>query len=112
MDFGTVLVQSGQAQTITIGTDGSISTGGNGQSGIFSASGVPNSAVTISFSDTLLSAGTSTMPLNNFVHDAGATPTFNGSGALEFKIGADIKIAENQAAGTYSGTYQLSVNYQ
>ena len=112
MDFGTIYVQSGQAQTITVGTDGTLSTGENGQSGIFAATGVPNSAITISFSNSELRAGAETLPLKNFTHDAGASPKFNSSGALEFKIGADIEISQNQAAGTYTGTYQLSVNYQ
>jgi len=112
MDFGTIYVQAGQAQTITVGTDSTLSSGGTGQSGSFSATGAPNSAITISFNDSELRAGTETLPLKNFRHDAGTTPRFNSSGALEFRIGADIEISQSQGAGIYTGEYQLSVNYQ
>ena len=51
------------------------------------------------------------MTLNNFVHDAGGTPTTNGSGDLVFNVGGDLVVNAAQASGAYSGTYTVTVNY-
>lgn len=118
MDFATIVADAA-GDTVTLATDDSISaTGastfsGTAAAGAFSATGTPSAAVTISFSsgDTLTGPGTA-MALGNFVHDAGATPAFDGTGNLALNVGADLTVNAAQTAGAYAGTYTLTVDYQ
>ena len=52
------------------------------------------------------------MALGNFTHDAGGSPAFDGSGDLSFNVGADLTVNASQAAGEYSGSYSVTVDYQ
>lgn len=117
MDFASVIADA-SGDTITLTPAGSISaTGastfsGTPAAGAFSATGTPSAAVAISFSsgDTLTGPGTA-MPLGTFAHDAGGSPAFDGSGNLSFNVGADLTVNASQTAGSYSGTYTLTVDY-
>ncbi len=119
MDFGTILTNNGLADTISLSTAGNLTAGSSSshsgsisRSGQFSANGTPNSTLSISFQDALLSGGGSTITVSNFTHNAGATPTLDASGTLIFNVGADLTLSENQAVGVYSGSYQITINYQ
>ncbi len=50
------------------------------------------------------------MTIDTFNHDAGATPTLAG-GSDTFNVGATLHVGATQAAGTYSGTFSVTVNY-
>ncbi len=117
MDFG-IIGADVAGDTITIDTADSVSaTGasdlsGTPASGVFTATGTASSTVGISFSsgDTLTGSGTA-MPLGNFAHDAGGSPALDGSGSLTFNVGADLTVNASQVAGTYTGNYTVTVDY-
>lgn len=48
--------------------------------------------------------------VNNFTHDAGATPAL-AAGLASFNVGADLTIPNAHPAGAYSGTFTVTVNY-
>lgn len=116
MDFGTLAVD-GSGGTVTISAAGAVSGpggysfSGSPAAGTFTASGDTSTAVTISFTDGSLTGPGTAMTLNNFTHDAGGTPTTDGSGDLTFNVGADLVVNAAQASGAYSGTYTVTVNY-
>jgi hypothetical protein len=116
MDFGTVAVD-GSGGTVTIDSTGSVSGpagytfSGSPAAGAFTASGDASTAVTISFTAGSLTGPGTAMTLNNFTHDAGGSPTTDGSGDLAFNVGADLVVNAAQASGAYSGTYTVTVNY-
>jgi hypothetical protein len=116
LNFG--IINTTSAETITIAPDSSISTlngtsiSGTPAAAAFSASGEPNNAVTISFTNGSIAGAGTPIPINNFAHNAGGSPTFAGDGTLSFAVGADLVINDGQAPGIYTGTYEVAVNYQ
>lgn len=118
MDFATIIADpAGDTVTLDL-ADAVSSTGASTFSGTpasadFSATGTASAAVSISFStgDTLTGPGTA-MALGNFQHDGGGTPAFDGTGNLALIVGADLTVGASQTAGTYTGTYTLTVDYQ
>ncbi len=50
------------------------------------------------------------MTVDTFNDDAGATPTLVG-GSDTFNVGATLNVGAAQVAGTYSGTFAVTVNY-
>lgn len=86
---------------------------GTPTSGSFDVSGTPNALYTITLpASTLLNFGAFNMTVNNFSHNAGATPTIDVSGTSALNIGADLIIAAGQAEGVYTGSYDVIVDYQ
>ncbi len=78
----------------------------------FTVTGIPNSAVSLSFSITnSLSGPGQDITLQSFRHDVGTTPSLDANGILDINLGADLMINANQANGTYTGTYQMTVDY-
>ncbi len=112
LNFGIIAAPSGASETISIGFGGTLSNGGTGTNGLFNVTGAPNAAISITFQDGILSNGGASMALGNLTHDASTTPAFNAAGTLLFQVGADLEIAESQESGAYSGSYQITVNYQ
>ncbi len=115
MDFATVAVD-GSGGTVTLTSAGAISGAtytysGSAAAGNFTASGDATTAVTISFTDGSLTGPGTAMALNNFTHDAGGSPTTDGSGDLVFNVGGDLVVNASQVSGAYSGTYTVTVNY-
>lgn len=117
MSFGAIVVDP-LGDTVVL-TPGGVISGQNlsvfsgmAAGGEFSAQGDPLAAISISFSsgDALTGAGTA-MGLGTFTHNAGGTPAFNGAGNLTFNVGATLTINASQAAGQYSGTYTVFVDY-
>lgn len=118
MQFGIVIVKPSDNDIITLSTDGTLSSngnveykGGNQRSGQFSMAGTPNTNLSITFENALLTGAGDSLSLENFVHDAGSSPAFDSSGALIINVGADLHLNTAQASGNYAGQYQLSVNY-
>lgn len=118
MDFATVFVMP-SGDNITLSPSSVISSAngsifsGTPESASFSAQGDKNAAASISFSvgDVLTGPGAA-MPLGNFTHNAGVTPAFTSNKKLDFKVGATLTINPNQASGTYSGIFTVTVDYQ
>lgn len=116
MDFGIIAVDT-SGGTVTISSAGAVSGpaaytfSGSPAAGAFTASGDASTAVTISFTAGSLTGPGTAMTLNNFTHDAGGSPTTDGTGNLAFNVGADLVVGASQTAGAYSGTYTVTVNY-
>ena len=118
MDFATIIADAA-GDTVTLTAAGSISSTGSSTfsgtpaAGAFSVTGTPSAAVTLSFStgDTLTGPGTA-MNLGTFTHDAGGSPAFDVAGDLAFDVGANLTVNATQTAGSYSGTYTVTVDYQ
>ena len=117
MDFG-IVTPDPAGDVITVTTGGAVSAAsGSGLSGTtsggtFASTGTALTAVTIAFStgDALTGPGAD-MPLGGFNHDAGASPAFDGAGDLSFDVGAALTVGASQVAGTYNGTYTVTVDY-
>jgi hypothetical protein len=116
MDYGTIALTSGGG-TVTLAANGAISaTGGLVLSGVplsgkFKVTGGKSGcSVSISFVAGSL-VGPGTMAINNFTTNAGANPTLDGTGVLNFAVGADLAVNAGQLGGSYSGTYSVTVVY-
>ena len=116
MDFGTMLT-TGTAGTVTVTPAGARSSvnvdllGGFPSGAGFNVTGASGQAyfITLPSSATLTSGG-DTMTIDTFNHDAGASPSLVG-GSDTFNVGATLNVGATQAAGTYSGTFAVTVNY-
>ena len=86
---------------------------GSTAAGNFTATGSATQPAVITFStgDTLSDGSGHTLAIGSYTTDAGASPTFNGSGNLTFNVGAQLTVGASQVAGSYSGTYTITVNY-
>lgn len=105
---GTVVVATTGARTVT----GGVTTlGGSPTAASYNVTGQGSSAYTITLpSSTTLSGPGTAMTANNFVDDAGASPTLS-AGSGSFNVGATLNVNANQVAGDYSGTYTVTVSY-
>jgi hypothetical protein len=116
--FGSIQPAAG-GDTITLDTaDTATPTGasvitGSPTSGSFDVSGTESAlySVTLPGSATITS-GANTMTVDQFGHNAGATPTIAVGGTSTLNIGARLTIANGQAEGVYTGTYSVTVDYQ
>jgi hypothetical protein len=52
------------------------------------------------------------MPVSDFVHDMGSTPTLSLTGTASFVVGATLSVAANQPAGEYTNSFAVTVAYQ
>ncbi len=116
MDFGTML-PTGTAGTVTVTPAGARSSvnvdllGGVPSAASFDVTGEPAQTYFITLpSSTTLSSGGNTMTVDTFNHDAGASPRLIG-GIDTFNVGATLNVGATQVAGTYSGTFAVTVNY-
>ena len=69
-------------------------------------------AVTLPASATLTS-GANTMTVNTFTHSLGATPTLPAAASqpLAMYVGGTLNVGASQAAGTYNGSFSVTVAY-
>ena len=117
INFGSISAAA-EGDTISIQPDGTVTTqngstisGGSVSPGQFAAAGSPNASINISFTDGTLTGSGPAMQISNFQHNAGGTPTFDEEGNITFNVGADLIINSGQVAGSYSGTYEVSISY-
>jgi len=117
MSFGTI-ASTGTAGTVVLAPAGGTTAtnvtelaGGTAAAAQFTVSGGDSAAYTLTLpTSTTLSNGSETMAVSSFTENA--TETLNGSGSETFNVGATLAVGAAQAAGTYSGTYTVTVNYQ
>ena len=60
---------------------------------------------------TPLNSGGNSMNIDAFLTDIGATGTLSGSGSQTFFVGSTLHVAAAQPAGTYTGSFSVTVNY-
>ena len=116
MDFGTMST-TGTAGTVTVtpaGVRTSVNVdlfGGVPSAASFDVTGDPGANYSITFpSSATLTSGGDTMTVDTFKHDAGVTPTLVG-GSDTFNVGATLNVGATEADGTYSGTFDVTANY-
>lgn len=117
LSFGTV-VASGTAGTVVVSnasvrttTGGVGALGGTPAAAVFNVTGQGTNAFSITLPTTVSLTGPGTaMNVTTFNHNAGASPAL-AAGAKTVNVGATLGVGANQTAGTYSGTYTVSVNY-
>lgn len=120
MDFGDVSGDADTATTVVLTTAGTTSSpdgasaAGTPTAGDFDVTG----AGTLAYDITLpadgvvtLTGGGPAMAVDSFTDSAGGSSSLTG-GADSFTVGATLTINAGQAAGAYSGTYDVTVNYQ
>ena len=79
-----------------------------------SSNGGGNRAVSISLppnGSIRLSSGANSMALNAFVNNPASINSVPNGGTT-LSVGATLTVAPNQAPGTYSGSFSLTVNFQ
>jgi Domain of unknown function (DUF4402) len=130
LDFGSV-IPSNTAGTVTISTasvrtatNGIIVTGTGHQAARFAGMGTQNQRVRIRITPNSISltGPGPAMTVNNFI--IGPAPTLQQVGASSnyrilpangifwFTVGASLSVGANQPAGTYSGTFSATLDYQ
>lgn len=132
LDFGHI-VPAATAGTVVLAPDGTRTTtgavravGGNAKPAIFAGYGdfLGNVTIRMNANTTTLTrvGGTQTMTMDTFI--IGSTPqqqltttikTFyigSSSGMFTFPVGATLRVNANQAPGTYTGTFSITLNYQ
>ena len=113
------LVAAGGSGSIELNVPGSTVTclvidclSGTEQFASFTSTGDNNTAVVITLpSSTSISSGANSMTVDTFTHDAGGSPTFDGSGNFPFKVGAKLSVGASQATGSYTGQYTVTLEY-
>jgi Mat/Ecp fimbriae major subunit len=110
---GNVTVSTADTRTACTGgqfCSGTVTSGG------FSVAGAPSFAYAITLPASAITitrvSGTETMSVSTFGHGAGASPALSAVGAASFKVGGTLAVGANQVAGTYTGTFAVSVDYQ
>ena len=101
-----------QAGTFTGGVT-AVSGGATRSAGIFSVTG---EAVSTPYTFTLpatatLTSGANTMTATLSLASGTSSRTLNASGADLVSANGSLAVSANQAAGTYAGTYTVTVNY-
>ena len=122
MNFGDIQPEGG-ATTVTLSTGGvatpsgtTVVTGSPSQ-GVFTVEGTEAATYSITLpadGDVQLSGPGPDMEVTGFNHDAGTTPTIGVDGSSTLNIGAVLSVAGSgtQTEGDYSGTYDVTVDYQ
>lgn len=124
LDFGRFVASSGG--TVTVSPTGVRSRTGAvvllnsptvGQAGFTvgrSSNGGANKAVTITLpanGTTRLSSGTNSMAVNTFVNNPAMIQSVPNGGTT-LSVGATLTVSPNQAPGAYSGSFNVTVNFQ
>ena len=77
----------------------------------FTVAGLANANYKINLpASTTITNGTTTMTINNFTESASNVLT--AAGTETFKVGATLNLAANQAAGSYTGSFAVTVDYE
>jgi len=124
LNFGTMTVPTA-ATTVTVDPYGTRTSAGNitllAQAPIFtsaaySVTGDAGATYTITLPGSIYITGTTwpwtAMPVNGFTTSkTGNASTLGTGGTDSFTLGATLNLASGQAAGTYTGTFDVSVAY-
>lgn len=84
---------------------------GQQSAGSFTITGSANAITTVSHDgEVIMDSGSDTIRARLF--DSGNTVTLDADGNGSFSIGGELFVSANQAVGSYTGNYSVSVDYQ
>lgn len=118
--FGKFVAGSGGSVTVSPAGGRSASGGvvlvpsGAGAAAQFAVSGDANVTYAISLpadGTVSLASGANSMAVNTFTSSPSPTGTLSAGGAQTLSVGATLSVGSNQAIGSYSGTFDVTVNY-
>jgi len=123
LDFGRIVIAATQGRVaINANTDSRTRTGGatligGGTPGAarFAVSGTPSALaqITLGPRPTLVRAGgTETMALAALTLNGARNRRFTTAGTMDVRVGGTLVVGANQAAGSYAGTFAVTVLYQ
>jgi len=103
---GTVIVSLAGAQSVTGGVT---ALGGTVAAGAFTVTGASGATYSVTIPGTVSLTGPGTAMEVTLTDPGSGTLT---GGTDTFNVGGSLAVGANQTAGSYSGTYTVSVNYQ
>jgi len=109
---GSVIIAAASGAKTTTG--GATDLGGTHSRSIFSITGDKDVAFSISMpsSVTLNGSGADTVTVDSFTSDPAGSGVLSASGQATLNVGATLNLNANHPAGSYSGAYDVIVNYQ
>lgn len=121
LDFGKLVV-TGSGTAVIDPVAGSLATAGNvtkagaaAHAAQFTGTGSKNSVVHIRVPTNPITVtrvgGTETMTVSNWTLDRAANLKVPANDIFNFAVGATLNVGASQAAGTYTGTFQVTVQY-
>jgi hypothetical protein len=123
LSFGSFT--AGAGGTITVNTAGArfrtgsvilVSQGGGASAAQFTITGTANAAfaITLPADGTvfLSDGGAGSMALNGFASNPSGSGVLSGGGTQQISVGATLTVGSSQASGSYSGSFNVTVNYQ
>jgi hypothetical protein len=113
---------AGSAGSVTVSPGGVRSTSGGvvlmssgaGAAAQFAVSGDANATYVISLpadGTVSLASGANSMAVNTFTSSPSPTGTLGAGGTQTLSVGATLSVGSNQASGSYSGSFDVTVNY-
>lgn len=121
MDFGTLVVTGAGTAVInpvsgSVSTTGSVTKSGTAaHAATFISTGSKNAVVLIRLPTnpiTLTRAGgTETLTVSTWTLDGATNRRISGNNTFTFAVGATANVAAGQVAGTYAGTFTITVQY-
>ena len=120
LDFGTLVVSAtGTAVLAPSGalttTGGVLVSGTGAHAAAFTGTGSKNSIVHVKLPTAPITVtrvgGTQTMTVSAFTTDAPKNLKVPPNQIFDFAVGATLNVGANQAAGTYAGTFDVTVQY-
>lgn len=116
LNFGVIYVNPNQSGTVVLPTAGSISSSvhslaGGEALGRYTITGGANSGISITVDNTgTISSDTTTLDLTYTPNATSVTLDNDGSGTL--LVGGTLNLPSTTPAGTYSGTFNITLSYQ
>lgn len=118
LNFGTILPYGspGFVYVYSNGTYGTsnafISNAANITASSWSVTGIPGAPYAVTLPNTVtLSNGAETMTVSSFNRSGPTQLLLDAAGNGGFNVGARLNVGTNQPAGTYAGTFNVTVNY-
>lgn len=107
---GTVVVTPAGARSATggatLGSSSSVSAAS------FTVAGQANAAYTVTLpSSATITSGANSMTVNTFTSTPSGTGNLGAGASQTLSVGATLQVGANQAIGTYTGTFSVSVAY-
>lgn len=116
LDFGTITAGGGGTVVVTaagVGSDtGDVTllTGSTNSADSFSVTGDANRSFSITTGGGTVSDGSGN-DMNFTTSPSASSDTLSGTGTSSFTVGGTLTVGANQAAGSYTGSYDATVTY-